>query len=670
MMTQKAFAAICVVILIGTSAFAVAGGEISKSNPAEPEPDPIVWLNTDVVDNVYPTYTEQALKDNFYAYNFNGIYSKLASCSSSDAAISQFNKALSPTAYYQKVQTNVNYLFSGLEPIEGDDTGIFNLYLKTYKDKDKSDEFALVEQYLNEIEAIDTAEEFEDYVETGGSGCFRDTFTSKFVFNSKNDGKTTLMLNPGAMPWYSNWGMASEETSEAAMKAFEKILDLYFADEPEKASMYYEDLSTLSEILYESSSDESLTFTYDEAVAYCPSYPMSADLKAYKDGGCDSYTFEDSGYISKLGILAEDGYKYARAMAVYALLMDSAYRLGTDYVSIILDKEDPAPLDVIYKEMYGSTYGQYVGKYYTQIFGEPIRDSLESTADDIIDSAKTYFSSLTWISDETKGRISEKISEIKVLACGPKGEQWELLDYTDALTATSFVGLSAEMRAANEKILVEQSVMERGEYWPIILYPHTVNASYAPMANSIYLLTGFLDGKVGPDIPMEVQLGTAYTVVAHELTHGFDANGAKYGPTGILDPDWLFTEIEKKEFSDRLSALVEFLDRIEVLPGTFLNGQRVNTEVTADMGGLAIVHNMASSIDGFDYELFYQAVAHEFPQMYTYEKFMANLESDPHPSGMFRINAALMQFQEFLDYYGITEGDGMYLKDSVNPWRA
>ena len=38
--------------------------------------------------------------------------------------------------------------------------------------------------------------------------------------------------------------------------------------------------------------------------------------------------------------------------------------------------------------------------------------------------------------------------------------------------------------------------------------------------------------------------------------------------------------------------------------------------------------------------------------------------------GYLRINTTLQQYDEFLDFYGITEGDGMYLalEDRVNVW--
>ena len=44
--------------------------------------------------------------------------------------------------------------------------------------------------------------------------------------------------------------------------------------------------------------------------------------------------------------------------------------------------------------------------------------------------------------------------------------------------------------------------------------------------------------------------------------------------------------------------------------------------------------------------------------------------NDVHPLGYLRINCTLQQYDEFLDFYGITEGDGMYLvpADRVNIW--
>ena len=49
---------------------------------------------------------------------------------------------------------------------------------------------------------------------------------------------------------------------------------------------------------------------------------------------------------------------------------------------------------------------------------------------------------------------------------------------------------------------------------------------------------------------------------------------------------------------------------------------------------------------------------------------MASKSPDIHPLNYLRINTVLQQFDEFLDFYGIKEGDGMYLapEDRVNIW--
>ena len=43
---------------------------------------------------------------------------------------------------------------------------------------------------------------------------------------------------------------------------------------------------------------------------------------------------------------------------------------------------------------------------------------------------------------------------------------------------------------------------------------------------------------------------------------------------------------------------------------------------------------------------------------------------DSHPLEYMRINATLAQFEEFVDFYGIKEGDGMYItpEDRLEIW--
>ncbi len=153
----------------------------------------------------------------------------------------------------------------------------------------------------------------------------------------------------------------------------------------------------------------------------------------------------DTGYIKKLDSLCrEDGYRYSRAIAVYGLMMDSALRLGDEYAEIVTGSEEVS--GIMYLDVTGSTYGMLVGKYFTQIYGEPIREKMEGYAEDVIEAAGEYFSSLTWISEQTKANIQKKLDNIVVHACGPEGDQWKQYDYTGVLGKDSLVSITAGIR--------------------------------------------------------------------------------------------------------------------------------------------------------------------------------------------------------------------------------
>ena len=109
--------------------------------------------------------------------------------------------------------------------------------------------------------------------------------------------------------------------------------------------------------------------------------------------------------------------------------------------------------------------------------------------------------------------------------------------------------------------------------------------------------------------------------IGHEITHGFDSNGSNYDETGKLNEGWLFTESERREYNSRISGLVGFLDGIAVIPGQAHSGKLTNGEITADMGGVAIMLLMASKVKNFDYKVFFANYAKSMAKMYTLEEY-------------------------------------------------
>jgi putative endopeptidase len=103
--------------------------------------------------------------------------------------------------------------------------------------------------------------------------------------------------------------------------------------------------------------------------------------------------------------------------------------------------------------------------------------------------------------------------------------------------------------------------------------------------------------------------------------------------------------------------------------GQDLNGEAVIGEACADMAALKCMLRVAAGKPDFDYDRFFRAFADRNATRETLVWAMVVLE-DEHPLNYLRINTCLQQYDEFLDFYGITEGDNMYLapEDRVAIW--
>ncbi len=655
-----------VLMVLGTTVAAAAAD--TGDDPVVPEER---WVNADIIDNVYPDFAQKDAEDDFYAYALGSELGSLAQYKDAATAMYVFNtNSLSGARNVNRSMCLVD-LVNGWESLEGPDAGVMGLYRGFLSDPNEEECMELVDTYVSEIAEMDTAEEFREFVATGGSGCFRDVYFWKHADNSSLTGGTALMMDIGAVPWYTGLGLRSPAATERLLTNYGAVLDLYFADSPETASTYLEDFRHVSSLLRDCIEETETCMTVSQAEDFFTNYPIADDLAVYREAGVEDLVFTDGNYASVLdGICSEDGYRYARAMAVYAVFYECAYHMGPEYLQLITGSPVAHSGNVYSHDVDSFVLGMFIGKYYNKYFGESYRDVVESAAERTREAAKDYFSSLRWLSGASRDRIGDKLDSMLIRVCGPTEAQAGQYDYTDALGATSFLDLDRRMRAANETISVEQCIQERGEFWPMTMLPQMLNAFHNPLDNSINLMAAYVTPSVDTAETEESILATLCTTVAHEITHAFDSTGCDYGPTGIKDEGWMFIPAENIEFESRMDMLVEFIDGIAVLDGQAHSGELTKKECTADMGGMAIVLRMAEDTDGFDYDAFFRAYAGKYARLYDADTYRDGVMFDPHMSSQFRTNTTLMQFREFLDLYGVEKGDGMYLKYSVNPWRS
>jgi putative endopeptidase len=180
-----------------------------------------------------------------------------------------------------------------------------------------------------------------------------------------------------------------------------------------------------------------------------------------------------------------------------------------------------------------------------------------------------------------------------------------------------------------------------------------------------------------PDRSDSYNYGAIGAVIGHEITHGFDDQGAQFDPKGNLKNWW--TEKDLKNFTERGECIAKQFDGFEVEKGLHENGKLVEGESIADLGGLTISFAaFQKSIEGKprekdangftpDQQFFvgYAALA-AMNLRPEYARLLAN--TDPHPLPEFRVNGPLSNMEAFRKAFGCKSGDAMVREGACKIW--
>ena len=278
-----------------------------------------------------------------------------------------------------------------------------------------------------------------------------------------------------------------------------------------------------------------------------------------------------------------------------------------------------------------------------------------------IDAGKRF--GVDWLGDETRAKAIEKLDNLRVNAVYPDElGDWSALDFAGIEDGGSLLAANAAVR---DYVIALQSdkidtAVDKDKWDQLTMQTAQVNAFYNPQNNSINIMAGILSGEVyNEDMSYEQKLGGIGTVIGHEISHGFDTNGAQFDKDGAISNWW--TEEDYAAFQARAAKLAAWYDGFIPFEGANYSGQQVQTEAIADMGGMKCMLAIAAQKDDFDYDAFFRQYATLWRTQALPAYLITKTAQDTHPLRYLRINATLAQFDDFVDFYGITEGDGMYL---------
>lgn len=292
----------------------------------------------------------------------------------------------------------------------------------------------------------------------------------------------------------------------------------------------------------------------------------------------------------------------------------------------------------------------YVSKYADE---ESIK-LFESMIEDIIKQYKIKIQNNSWLSPTTKQKALLKLENMKVNVGYPKN--WE--NYSKDYKLTN--NLLDNVINMN-KVMLDYSnnaIKNKEDYW--LMSALTVNAYYNPQDNSINFPIALLEYELyNEENSYYKNLGSLGAIVAHEITHAFDNNGALFDEKGNLNNWW--TEQDYKEFEKLQEQVINYYNQYKI-NGKAVNGRKTVSENIADLGAVSCIVDIAKSKGATDEELkeVFEAYANIWASESTEEYTKLLLIMDTHSPDKVRVNAVLSSIEEFYKVYDITENYEMY----------
>ncbi len=332
-----------------------------------------------------------------------------------------------------------------------------------------------------------------------------------------------------------------------------------------------------------------------------------------------------------------------------------------------------------YKRVNGAideALGEALGKLFVdKHFDANSKKRVNIMVDNLIASYRERIKTRDWMSEETKVQANQKLDKLIKKLGFP--DTW--IDYSKLSIAKESYwknvcnGRKFQYGRMLAKIGKPVDRMEWG------MTPPTVNAYYNPTSNEIAFPAGimqvpFFDANADDAF----NYGIMGSIIGHELTHGFDDQGAQFDADGNLKMWW--TDNDYKNFKDKTKLIIEQFDGFVAIDTLHVNGELTQGENIADLGGLTMAYyaykkslnNQKSPvIAGFTGEQrFFLSWAQGWKSLMRDASLKQLVATNPHSPANFRVLGPLSNMPEFYEAFGVKAGDGMYRPDAkrVNIW--
>ena len=308
--------------------------------------------------------------------------------------------------------------------------------------------------------------------------------------------------------------------------------------------------------------------------------------------------------------------------------------------------------------------GEAFGQMYVKVaFSPEAKAKMEELVKNLAAALKDRIQGLAWMSDETKAKAIAKWETFTPKIGYPdKWRDWSGL----STTHDDYLGNVRAANAFNYKWALGKigQPVDKTEWG---MTPQMVNAYYNPLQNEIVFPAAILQPPFfDPNADDALNYGGIGAVIGHEMTHGYDDQGSRFGPTGNFENWW--TPADAKGFEGLTGKLVSQFNEYKV-GDQAVNGSLTLGENIADLGGLATAYDALQKasagkedpkVEGFtrDQRFFFNW-ATVWRTKYTPENAKVRLATDPHAPAQFRAMGAPSNLPTFAAAFQCKAGSPM-----------
>jgi len=302
--------------------------------------------------------------------------------------------------------------------------------------------------------------------------------------------------------------------------------------------------------------------------------------------------------------------------------------------------------------------GEALGRRYVERYFPPeAKARMQELVKNLLLAMGDTIRALEWMSPETKTKALEKLATFNPKVGYP--DKWK--DYSSVAISpgSHWENVEAGLKFASAENLAQAGKpVDRGRWG---MTPPTSNAYYNPLLNEIVFPAGILQPPAFDVHNADaINYGAIGVVIGHEISHGFDDQGAKFDAQGRLKNWW--TADDLKRFQERTACVSDQFEGYFIEPGIHHNGKLVLGESIGDLAGAKIAWlafqkaqqtKPAVDIDGFTpAQQFFIAWGQFRGDETRPETQRLMVQGDPHPVAKYRVIGPLSNIPEFAKTFG------------------